>query len=92
MGEFGALTREFYIAKIGTWENYGGKRVWRFIGGRYNEVLLYIKITFNPKFSVFKVCCGSQFSFVINALHFSSGFNINLGSGEGGQQTCGWTL
>ena len=20
---------------------YGGKRVWRFIGGRYNEVLLY---------------------------------------------------
>ena len=42
LSEFGALTREFYIAEIGTWEIYGGKRVWRFIGGRYNEVLLYI--------------------------------------------------
>ena len=30
---FGSLTREFYIVEIGTWENYGGKRVWRFIGG-----------------------------------------------------------
>ena len=38
---FGSLTREFYIVVIGTWENYGGKRVWRFIGGRYKEVLLY---------------------------------------------------
>ena len=38
---FGSLTREFYIVEIGTWENYGGKRVWRFIGGRYIEVLLY---------------------------------------------------
>ena len=28
--------------EIGTWENYGGKQVWRFIGGRYNEVLLYV--------------------------------------------------
>ena len=33
MGKFGALTREFYVAEIGTWENYSGKRVWRFIGG-----------------------------------------------------------
>ena len=33
LSEFGALTREFYIAEIGTWENYGGKRVWRFMGG-----------------------------------------------------------
>ena len=23
------------------WENYGAKRVWRFIGGRYNGVLQY---------------------------------------------------
>ena len=43
LSEFGALTREFYIAEIGTWENYGGKRVWRFIGGRFDEVLLYCK-------------------------------------------------
>ena len=41
LSEFGSLTRKFYTAEIGTWENYGGKRVWRFIGGRYNEVLLY---------------------------------------------------
>ena len=33
LSEFGSLTREFYIAEIGTWGNYGGKRVWRFIGG-----------------------------------------------------------
>ena len=33
LSEFGALMREFYIAEIWTWENYGGKRVWRFIGG-----------------------------------------------------------
>ena len=33
LSEFGALTREFYIAEIGTWENYGGKRVWWFIAG-----------------------------------------------------------
>ena len=46
LSEFGSLTREFYIAEIGTWENYGGKRVWRFIGGRYNEVLLYIHTMF----------------------------------------------
>ena len=44
LSEFGSLTREFYIAEIGTWENNGGKRVWRFIGVRYNEVLLYSKI------------------------------------------------
>ena len=43
LSEFGSLTREFYIAEIGTWENYRNKRVWRFIGGRYNEVLLYSK-------------------------------------------------
>ena len=42
LSDFGSLTREFYIAEIGTWENYGGKRVRQFIGGRYNEVLLYI--------------------------------------------------
>ena len=41
VSEFGALTREFYIVEIGTWENYGGKRVWRFMERRYNEVLLY---------------------------------------------------
>ena len=29
--EFGALTRESYIAEIWTWVNYGGKRVWRFM-------------------------------------------------------------
>ena len=40
--EFGALTKEFYIAEIGTWENYVGKQVWRFMEGRYNEVLLYL--------------------------------------------------
>ena len=38
--EFGALTREFYIMEIGTLKNYGGKRVWWFMEGRYNEVLL----------------------------------------------------
>ena len=27
LSEFGALTRDFYIAEIGTWENYGSKRV-----------------------------------------------------------------
>ena len=43
LSKFGSLTREFYIVEIGTWENYGGKRVWWFIGGRYNEVLLYVK-------------------------------------------------
>ena len=41
LSEFGALTREFYIAEIETWENYGSKGVWRFLGGRFNEVLLY---------------------------------------------------
>ena len=41
LSQFGALTREFYIAEIGTWANYGGKRVWRFIGGQYKEVLVY---------------------------------------------------
>ena len=25
LSKFGALRREFYIAEIGTWENYGGK-------------------------------------------------------------------
>ena len=50
--EFGALTREFNIAEIGTWENYGGKRVWRFIGGRYNEVLLYTDFTANIKHKI----------------------------------------
>ena len=44
LSEFGVLTREFYIAEIGTWESYGGKRVWRFIGGRYNKVLLYCRM------------------------------------------------
>ena len=44
IGEFGALTREFYIAEIRTWENYGGKRVWPFMGGRYNEALLYVQM------------------------------------------------
>ena len=39
LSEFGALTREFYIAEIGTWENYCGRRVWRFIEGRFNQVL-----------------------------------------------------
>ena len=33
LSEFGSLTREFYITEIGTWENYGGRRVWQFIGG-----------------------------------------------------------
>ena len=45
LSEFGALTREVYIAEIGTWENCGGKQVWRFIGGRYNEALLYAQST-----------------------------------------------
>ena len=31
--EVTALMREFYITEIGTWENYGGKHVWRFFGG-----------------------------------------------------------
>ena len=34
-------TREFYIVEIGTLESYGSKRVWQFMEGRYNEVLLY---------------------------------------------------
>ena len=38
--EFGALAREFYIVEIETLVNYGGKRVWRFMEGPYNEVLL----------------------------------------------------
>ena len=33
ISEFGALTREFYIAEIRTWENYGGKRVWPLMRG-----------------------------------------------------------
>ena len=33
LSEFGALTMEFYIAEIGTCENYGGKQVLRLIGG-----------------------------------------------------------
>ena len=33
LSESGALKREFCIAEIGTWENYGGKGVWRFIWG-----------------------------------------------------------
>ena len=40
VSKFGALMREFYIMEIGTWENYCGKQVWRFMEGRYNEVLL----------------------------------------------------
>ena len=32
LSEFGALTRKSYIAEIWTWVNYGGKRVWQFIG------------------------------------------------------------
>ena len=31
VSEFGALTRESYIAEIGTLENYGGKQVWQFM-------------------------------------------------------------
>ena len=42
LSEFRSLTREFYIAEIGTWENYGGQGVWQNIGGRYNELLLYV--------------------------------------------------
>ena len=42
VSEFGALTKEIYIAERGPWENNGDKRVWRFMRGcRYNEVLLY---------------------------------------------------
>ena len=41
LSKFGALMREFDIAEIRTWENYGGKRVWQFMEGRYNEALLY---------------------------------------------------
>ena len=33
VSEFGALTREFYIAEIWTWENYGSKQAWRLKGG-----------------------------------------------------------
>ena len=49
VSEFEALMSEFYILEIGTWENYGGERVWRFMEGRYKEVLLYC-------FHVFCVC------------------------------------
>ena len=42
VSELGALTREIYIVEIGTWENYGGKWVLRFMKGRYNNVLLYM--------------------------------------------------
>ena len=42
VSEFGALTRNFHIVEIGTWEHYVGKRVQRFMEGRYNEVLLYL--------------------------------------------------
>ena len=34
LSKFGALIREFDNAEIGTWENYGCKRVWRFMEGR----------------------------------------------------------
>ena len=37
LSEFGALTKEFNIAEIGTWKNYGGKSVWRFIGRQNNK-------------------------------------------------------
>ena len=43
-----SLTREFYIAEIGTWENYGGKRVLRFMEGdimRFNGSILDINNT-----------------------------------------------
>ena len=40
VSEVGALMMEFYIADIGTWENHGGNRVWLFMEGRYNQVLL----------------------------------------------------
>ena len=40
VSEFGTLTREFYIAEIETLESYSGKRVWRFMEGRYTKVLL----------------------------------------------------
>ena len=33
LSQFGALTREFYIVEIGTWKNYGGKRVPRLMEG-----------------------------------------------------------
>ena len=33
LSKFGALTRKFFIAEFGTWENNSGKRVWRFMGG-----------------------------------------------------------
>ena len=32
VSKVGALTREFCMAEIGIWVNYGGKQVWRLIG------------------------------------------------------------
>ena len=33
--------------EIGPWENFGSKRVWRFMEGGYNEVLLYLHLNKN---------------------------------------------
>ena len=43
LSEFGSLTREFYVAKIRTWENYGDEQWW-FMGGGGGG-LLYRKMT-----------------------------------------------
>ena len=55
VSKFGALTREFYIAEIKTWENIGGKRVWRFMEGEYNEVLLYMQHYYGRHYSLLNV-------------------------------------
>ena len=61
ISEFGALTREFYIVEIGTWENYGRKRVWLFMEGRYNEVLLFLISQPNHMLWVHRQCLMGMF-------------------------------
>ena len=41
VSEFGGLMRKFYIAKIRTWENYGGKRVCGLWRGDITNISLY---------------------------------------------------
>ena len=73
VSEFGALTREFYIAEIGTWENYGGERVWQFMEGRYNKVLLYKDFKF--KYEGIKTAGVTDYT-NHNPLSISDGLNI----------------
>ena len=48
-------------AEIGTLENDGGKRVWRCIGWRFNEVLLYLlmecSVSTNQRVRDIFACC-----------------------------------